>query len=227
MLHYLSHIYIYIVLNSAQEINSLVAQGVWRKLGKETTLGLFWHQRPGRESQRVMAEGGGECQQRPPIQPQHRQVILTRRSRNTWSLNCLMELWSLKHRFLSYAHSAQQLLGAPGPTTSSILATRNKKLITTWLGPNLQMFLPRSQNCPKSPSRRHRSQSSIRPKCRLSMDSTQEVVSFSRSAASFRIRIKNTIISTEGTQNHGDMSGEVNHGGSLRSKHFLDLTPLW
>ena len=38
----------------------------WRKLGKETTLGLFRQQKPGRESQHAMAKGKGECQQRPP-----------------------------------------------------------------------------------------------------------------------------------------------------------------
>ena len=41
-------------------------RGGWRKLGKETTLGLFRQQKPGRESQHAMAKGKGECQQRPP-----------------------------------------------------------------------------------------------------------------------------------------------------------------
>ena len=50
-------------------------EGGWRKLGKETTLGLFRQQKPGRESQHAMAKGKGECQQRPPnttpTQPTH------------------------------------------------------------------------------------------------------------------------------------------------------------
>ena len=56
-------------------VKDLWPRGGWRKLGKETTLGLFRQQKPGRESQHAMAKGKGECQQRPPnttpTQPTH------------------------------------------------------------------------------------------------------------------------------------------------------------
>ena len=62
-------------VKSKQNHNTCGPEGGGRKLGKETTLGLFRQQKPGRELQHAMAKGKGECQQRPPnttpTQPTH------------------------------------------------------------------------------------------------------------------------------------------------------------
>ena len=56
----------------------LEAIGGGESYGEEAALGPVWQQSPRRESQHIMVEGrGGERQQRPPIQPQHRQHTTT------------------------------------------------------------------------------------------------------------------------------------------------------